>query len=170
LQLGIDGKIPEEISYTRFVSERTHIERKNGFPVRKDRRVQAEDARFSDTQRFGVGANHMGSRFPYKPLDRSRNEVRLLTILPPRERFRNTASSLDFCSEPIQCILEHVSLDEIRSDLDTPPRPRPPRPSSGPTQRPLPPSYLDGDPDHEGLQVERLMELVTRTATCGWMS
>lgn len=170
-QPSVNMMTPEEIGYSRFLSERADIERNSGLPVREDQKVQVEDSTFSDDEylgSFGVRAFNKGNRFPYKPLDRSRNEIRLLTIIPPREWVRNTASSLDFCSEPIQCLLEHVSLDEVRNDLERPARPSQPRRTSGPARRALPPGYLDGDSDDP--QMDRCMELITRAMNFGWMS
>jgi hypothetical protein len=47
----------------------------------------------------------------YQPLDRSKNEIRVLKILPPRLPTNNT--SLEHSLEPIECRIEHVSLDDF---------------------------------------------------------
>jgi len=50
-----------------------------------------------------------GNSLIYQPLNRSRNEIRLITISPPRQ----LGSGLDLCSERIECKIQHVSLDDF---------------------------------------------------------
>ncbi|RYP63690.1 hypothetical protein DL769_006897 [Monosporascus sp. CRB-8-3] len=105
------------------------------------------------------GSSHV-THFPYQSLDRSRDEIRLLTILPPRERTRNTAVSLEFCQEPIHCLLEHVPLDQVRNIPGAPPL------KSGPNTRPVPMAcagYVDNNWDDMDSVLFRLTEVFNRS-------
>jgi hypothetical protein len=46
----------------------------------------------------------------YRPLDVEKNEIRLISIQPPAVREDNRAPETSEL-EPVQCLLEHVSLD-----------------------------------------------------------
>src|SRR5947209_20489753 len=49
----------------------------------------------------------------YRQLDRSRNEIRLLKILPPERPSATAHGPLDFSPEIIRCELQYESLDDI---------------------------------------------------------
>lgn len=53
----------------------------------------------------------------YRPLDRNKNEFRLLKILPPASPLEAGAGSLEFSQEPIRCELQHESLDVLANRL-----------------------------------------------------
>jgi hypothetical protein len=53
----------------------------------------------------------------YRQLDRSKNEFRLLKILPPVYLQRADASPLDFSPEPVRCELQYESLDVLATRL-----------------------------------------------------
>lgn len=54
----------------------------------------------------------MEGALSYRPLDRPRNEIRLLRILPPADDVF-TQPNLAFSPDPIECVLEYESLDHM---------------------------------------------------------
>jgi hypothetical protein len=145
--LGEEELASEELTYARFFADRAHISNHSGFSVPNAPNAPLDEpnlSRIAALPSFAAGAFETKKKFLFQPLDGTRNEFRLLTIVPPKEWIRNTASSLELCSEPIQCLLEHVSLDDVQSDGEGPARTGPPRQSSVPTPRALPLRYLEG--------------------------
>ena len=51
----------------------------------------------------------------YRPLDRNKDEFRLLKILPPAKPLEAGAGPLDFSQEPVRCELQYASLDGLAS-------------------------------------------------------
>ena len=51
----------------------------------------------------------------YRPLDRSKNEIRLLRILPLQDSSVDPGNPLSFSSEMIRCELQYESLDKMHS-------------------------------------------------------
>ena len=58
-----------------------------------------------------AGGNTNNAQPKYRPMDRQRNEFRLLRILPPSPS--SSASSLDFNSDVVRCEMRHYSLDNF---------------------------------------------------------
>lgn len=53
----------------------------------------------------------------YRPLDRKRNEIRLLRILPPSPD--NATDTLDFSTDTLRCEMEYHSMDDILQERDS---------------------------------------------------
>jgi len=51
----------------------------------------------------------------YRPLDRSRNEIRLLKILPPENPSTDPNDPLSFSSDMVRCELQYDSLDTLHA-------------------------------------------------------
>lgn len=64
------------------------------------------------TERGKATPEHATANQPkYRPLDRNRNEIRLLRILPPSSA--NATDTLDFNTNVVQCEMESHSLDDL---------------------------------------------------------
>jgi hypothetical protein len=68
-------------------------------------------ARGSQRKMATAAGNTTTAQPMYRPMDRQRNEIRLLRILPCSPS--SSGSSLDFSSDVVQCEMKHYSLDDI---------------------------------------------------------
>lgn len=87
-------------------------------PLREQARPTGTRGLPADSQSTGTRMQPSGSRTQhkgaptYRPLDSSRNEIRLLRILPPSKSTRSPRD-LEFAPEIVQCQLQYESLDRI---------------------------------------------------------